>query len=123
MQLVYELVNSGGDRLVLGGDCGRPTVPRFSYRTEHGLEFGHHHLQDDQVRGGTDGFGDEAARQVLRTFKCAALGVEVEAGNVDGPPPADAAQVDLEFVAGTHGLCLLSFPSAGTVVHRLTHGP
>ncbi|MGW1551931.1 hypothetical protein [Streptomyces sp. NPDC002346] len=116
MQLVYELVNSGGDRLVLGGDRSRPMVPRFGHRTEHGHEFGHHHVQDDQVRGSPDGFGDEAASQVLRTVKCAALGVEVEAGNVDGPPPADAAQQDLEFVAGTHGLGLLSFPRLGPLL-------
>ncbi|MFD4973059.1 hypothetical protein [Streptomyces sp. NPDC058424] len=116
MLLVYELVNSGGDRLVLGGDGGRPTVPRFGHRTEHGREFGHHHVQDDHVHRGPDGFGDQAARQVLRTFKCAALGVEAEAGNVDGPPPVDAAQEDLEFVAGTHGLCLLSFRRLGLLL-------
>ncbi|GHD86970.1 hypothetical protein GCM10010508_16910 [Streptomyces naganishii JCM 4654] len=36
--------------------------------------------------------------------------MKVEAGNVDRPPPADAAQQDVEFVARTHALCLLCFP-------------
>ncbi|MFC9633757.1 hypothetical protein ACFTY8_31960 [Streptomyces mirabilis] len=112
VEILHELVNSGDNRLILGGDRGRPAAPRFDHRVQQGHEFGHQNVQRDHLRRGPDGFGHEATRQVLHPFKGAALAVEVQARDVDGPPSADTVQQDLEFVAETHGLCVLSLPSA-----------
>ncbi|MEN8649496.1 hypothetical protein ABCR94_02285 [Streptomyces sp. 21So2-11] len=99
-----ELLVWAGGRPILGGHRGRPAPPRRRHRAEHGSEFGHHHVQDDYVRTGTGGFGDQAAGQVLRTL---------EAGDVDGPPPADAVQQDLDFVAGLTGSASSPFQPPG----------
>jgi hypothetical protein len=99
-------VDGGGEHVAFGGDRGGPPVPRFCHRVEQGRKFRRRDVQGDRVRMGADGLGDQAARQILRLIEGAALGVQVEAGDIDGPPPADAAQQD--FIVGTHGLGLLS---------------
>jgi hypothetical protein len=105
-QVLRQLADGLADGALFSGDRGRPALACLSHRAEQGREVGDDYVQDDRLQGGADGLGDEVSGQPLPFVQRAALAVEVEARDIDGPPSADLVQH--HSIAASHELRLLS---------------